>query len=157
MHGTGGAYGIITTSSADKLTYQHVWSNGNGGKGKVMETWSLTEATHVQPLPRPSPRPPPGPPPAPAPSPSPTPAGYKWTCFQDQECSIAGLKDKQHSAADITACERACNAIHGCAVLRYHTDAKHCHMELGPAPTLAAFKKLLKPHPGYSSCIVLKQ
>jgi hypothetical protein len=67
MHGTGGAYGIITTSSADKLTYQHVWNNGNDGKGKVMETWSLTDATHAWPViptvpPSPSPPHPPGPP-----------------------------------------------------------------------------------------------
>ena len=48
-HGTGGGYGIITTSSAGKLTYQHIWNNGNAGIGTVMETWSLTEAIHVQP------------------------------------------------------------------------------------------------------------
>jgi hypothetical protein len=30
--------GVITTATADTLTYQHVWNNGNDGKGKVMET-----------------------------------------------------------------------------------------------------------------------
>ena len=50
IHGTGGAYGVITTQNSSVLQYDHVWNNGNDGEGKVMETWALTEATHVQPL-----------------------------------------------------------------------------------------------------------
>ena len=37
------------TGPADRLTYQHIWSNGNNGTGKVMDTWSLTNASHVHP------------------------------------------------------------------------------------------------------------
>ena len=37
-------------SLADLAISFQIWNNGNGGKGKVMETWALTEATHVQPL-----------------------------------------------------------------------------------------------------------
>eukprot|EP01047_Picozoa_sp_COSAG01_P027536 COSAG01_NODE_1820_length_9152_cov_22.869215_10_plen_391_part_00 len=205
VHGTGGAYGIITTSSTDKLTYEHVINNGNGGQGKVMDTWSLTEATHVQPLPpAPSPRPPA--PPSPSPAPAPPPTGCTWTCFQDQQYDLSSLnsdddpdrdsessvneclrftihsrtivltririfvgwsrytnkgatklKDKQQSAANLTACERTCNAAMGCVAVRYHETDAHCHMLIGPRPTLTAFRKLLKPCMGYSCCIMVKQ
>ena len=48
IHGTGGAYGIFTTSNASYLKYEHVANNGNGGKGAVEEVWEITDATHVQ-------------------------------------------------------------------------------------------------------------
>jgi hypothetical protein len=35
IHGTGGAYGVITTDSKDAWHYEHVWNNGNNGTGKV--------------------------------------------------------------------------------------------------------------------------
>ena len=157
MEGTGGAYGIFTTSSADTLTYTHIWNNGNDGKGKVMDTWSLTEATHVQPLAPPTPPPPP---PPPLPPPAPPPAGYAWTCFVNQSCgSVPGLKDTNYAVGEptFTVCEETCNALKDCVAVRYHAADKHCHTLTGPtAPTLAAFQKLLKPAPLYHSCIMLK-
>ena len=48
VHGTGGAYGIFTTSNSTDMKYEHVANNGNGGKGAVEEVWEITEATHAQ-------------------------------------------------------------------------------------------------------------
>ena len=41
IHGSGGAHGRLVTSNASVLTYEHVFNNGNDGKGEVMETWSV--------------------------------------------------------------------------------------------------------------------
>lgn len=46
IHGSGGAYGRLITSNSSTLTYEHVFNNGNDGKGEVMETWSITHASH---------------------------------------------------------------------------------------------------------------
>ena len=154
---------MITTATADTLTYQHVWNNGNDGKGKVMETWAITNATHVQP-PAPPPAPPAPKPPAPAPSPpkptpAPTPAGYSWKCFADQSCgSVAGLEDRDYVNDEPTysECEGTCNALAGCVALRYHAEDKHCHVLIGPRPTLASFQKDLKAAPLYHSCLQVK-
>ena len=43
IHGTGGAYGVITTQNSSVLQYQHVWNNGNDGEGKVMEVIPSTK------------------------------------------------------------------------------------------------------------------
>jgi hypothetical protein len=80
--------------------YEHVWSNGNDGKGLVMDTWSLTEASHVHPPAPPAPPKPPAPPAPPPSPPAPTPAGYKWTCFAGQNVNgkALGLTDEQKQA-----------------------------------------------------------
>eukprot|EP00035_Acanthoeca_spectabilis_P012815 m.232782 g.232782 ORF g.232782 m.232782 type:complete len:99 (+) comp15723_c0_seq2:2959-3255(+) len=43
---TGGAHGRLITSNSSVLTYEHVFNNGNGGKGEVMETWSIVQPRH---------------------------------------------------------------------------------------------------------------
>jgi hypothetical protein len=159
-HGTGGAYGIFTTSTSHTLTYEHVCNTCSNGTGKVMETWALTEATHVQPALPPTPPPPPPPPPQPPhPPPAPPPAGYSWTCFANQSCgAVAGLKDIAFSLHEpaYEDCERTCNAVPDCVAVRYHGADMHCHALVGPRPTLASFTKDLIAAPFYTSCIMLK-
>jgi hypothetical protein len=60
-YASGGAHGRLLASNGSVLTYEHVLNNGNGGRGEVMERWSITGATHVfppagPPLPPPPPR-----------------------------------------------------------------------------------------------------
>jgi hypothetical protein len=163
IHGTGGAYGIFTTTTASTLTYQHVWNNGNGGKGKVMETWEITNATHIQP---PLPPPPPPPPPAPpAPPPAPPPAGMSWFCLNNTSFNSGhgmGLKDVEVStnSPDIVACQDSCNSEPNCVALRLHGTDRHCHGLVGKeAPTRVEFTKWakpIKPSELYTSCLLVK-
>jgi hypothetical protein len=132
IHGTGGAYGIFGTDSAGSLQYEHVANAGNHGKGKVMETWSITEASHAQP------KAPPGPPSPPAPAPpsppAPTPAGMVWECHKNEAYNppaAAGLTDEDinEDAADIIACTGSCNGKGAsCVAVRYHGTDKHCSL-----------------------------
>ena len=46
IHGTGGAYGVLTSVNSTVLQYEHVWNNGNNGTGEVMETWAISQAKH---------------------------------------------------------------------------------------------------------------
>jgi hypothetical protein len=43
---TGGAYGRLVTQNSTVLTYEHVFNNGNGGRGEVMESWSIVQPHH---------------------------------------------------------------------------------------------------------------
>ena len=83
-YATGGAYGRLRASNGTVLTYEHVFNNGNDGKGEVMESWSITDATHVFPPHAFPPPAPPAPPPAPPITPKPNPPpGKKWICQTD--------------------------------------------------------------------------
>lgn len=46
---SGGAYGILSATDDKKLTYDHVWNNGNNGTGEIMETWAIERsAPHIE-------------------------------------------------------------------------------------------------------------
>ena len=136
IHGTGGAYGVITAQNGSVLQYEHVWNNGAGGEGEVTDTWAITGATHAQP-----PLPPPLPPPPPAPAPKPLPpAGLAWECapgsmaFDVPTPNPLKLKDALRPACEtVEACEQACNAAATCVALRFHGEDKHCHTLSGLA------------------------
>jgi hypothetical protein len=161
-YSTGGAYGRLRASNDSVLTYEHVFNNGNGGKGQVMETWSITDATHVFP-----PAPPPAPGPAPAPpagrKPDP-PAGMRWVCADDIAFSPTPaemkLRDTDVNLACSTSeiCQENCNAIGECVALRYHAVDKHCHALVGKAPPSAEqFAKLSKNVTQYVSCYLAEK
>lgn len=43
---TGGAHGRMIATNGTVLTYEHVFNNGNGGAGEVMEQWSVVQHKH---------------------------------------------------------------------------------------------------------------
>jgi hypothetical protein len=125
-----------------------------------METWEITNATHIQP-----PAPPAPPPPPPAPPPAPPSPGMGWFCLNNTSFnpgSTLALKDVEISAnsPDVVACQDACNSEPTCVALRLHGTDKHCHVLLGKrAPTRAEFTKYAKPmapSTRYTSCLLVK-
>ena len=134
IHGEGGAYGRISTPSVESwmsLRYDHVWNNGNEGKGKVTDTFSISRTKpHVWPLPpMPPPGPPipppyPGPPPTPQAPPAPPPAGARWSCHDSKTvyCEDVGLAYGylKGEGATLPLCERASNGLADVAALLFH-------------------------------------
>ena len=143
-----------------------MWCSGNDGKGKVMETWEITNATHIQPpAPPPPPTPPPPPPLPPAPPPAPPAPGMSWLCHNNTSFNPGAelaLKDVEISAncPNVVACQDSCNSEPTCVALRLHVLDKHCHVLLGKnAPTRAEFtkySKVMPPSTRYTSCLLVK-
>ena len=178
IHGEGGAYGRISvpgglSAAAAALKYDHVWNNGNSGKGQVTDSFSITRTEpHVWPIPPlpppgpPAPGPyPPGPPPPPPTPPAPPPAGQAWKCYSDRTlyCADVGLQylgTVKSYPTSVNACERAVNAVEGISALLYHGGTYHgkesgyCHPCTGPAVSAGKFSAALKHKKSYTACVL---
>ena len=167
IHGEGGAYGRISTPGVAPgalLRYDHVWNNGNEGKGKVTDTFSISRTKpHVWPLPSmpppgpPMPPPYPGPPPTPHVPPAPPPAGKQWSCHDSKTayCEDVGLTYGylKGEGSTLDLCELASNGLANISALLFH--GKYCHPCTGPHVTDQVFATHLKARKGYTACVLV--
>ena len=130
-----------------------------------METFSLTNATHKQPLAPPTPPTPapPSPPHIPQPAPKPTPPGYTWQCHPKAQADDTKLKmadyDFVRGFKTIVDCQEACNAVKDCTVVNLHEVDMHCHVLSGAAVTQKQFEAALltsSTYASYETCVLLK-